>query len=208
MDIRSLAYLLKSAQNVDEIDAHREEIVELLPMLDIMVGYDQNNYAHQYDLWFHSLHAVMFLPRGLDDDILYLATLLHDIGKPDSRCKGRREDDPNAHYYGHPEKSYEIVRDDIIPYLDSIHQVLSHDEKELLLYYVRYHDDHISLKIKHIRRHLKMVDIDIFKKLMLLQIADAKAHVMIPVVEERVRVCTILSGEYADELKARIDRGE
>ena len=207
MDLRELIHLLGTAQDVNEIDSHREEILELLPMLRIMVGYDQNNPAHQYDLWFHTLYAIMFLPRGLDDDMLYLATLLHDIGKPDSRCKGRKEGDPYSHYYGHPERSYEIVRDVVIPYLDSIHQTLSDDEKEALLYFVHYHDDHVSLRIKHLRRHLKMVDLSVFKRLMILQIADAKAHVMIPVVEERVRVCTILSGEYADELKEKIDKG-
>lgn len=209
MDIRDIAHLLKSAQSVEEIDAHREEILYVFPQLRIMVDYDQNNHAHQYDLWFHSLHTVMFLPRGLDDDMLYIGALLHDIGKPDCRCKGRKEGDTNAHYYGHPEKSYEIVRDDIIPYfVGHLHQEIFDFEKEVLLYYVHYHDDHVSLKIKHLRRHLKMVDIDTFKKLMLLQVADAKAHVMIPIIEERVRICSILAGEYADELKAKIDSGQ
>lgn len=207
MDLRQLMHLLRTANSVEEIDAKRYEIISLLPMLDIMVDYDQNNYAHQYDLWFHSLHAVMFLPRNIDDDILYLAALLHDIGKPDCRCKGKKEGDTNAHYYGHPERSYEIVRDSVIPHLKSIHQELSEDEAYRLLYYVHYHDDHVSLKIKHMRRHLAMVDLDTFKKLMLLQVADAKAHVMIPVVEERVRVCTILSGDFADEQKAKLDAG-
>lgn len=32
------------------------------------------------------------------DDMLYLAALLHDIGKPDCQVVGKREDDVNMHY--------------------------------------------------------------------------------------------------------------
>lgn len=55
------------------------------------------------------------LPRGLEDDMLYLAALFHDIGKPDSQCRGSRKDDVTMHYYGHPKKSREIVDSIIIP---------------------------------------------------------------------------------------------
>ena len=46
-----------------------------------MFGYDQKNSAHQYDLWMHSLHVVCNLPRRMENDMVYLAALLHDIGK-------------------------------------------------------------------------------------------------------------------------------
>ena len=39
----------------------------------IMIDYDQQNWTHQYDLWQHSLHTVLGVPRGIDDDMLYLA---------------------------------------------------------------------------------------------------------------------------------------
>ena len=65
-----------------------------------------------------------------------------------------------------------------------------------LLYYVEYHDDRVSEKVKH----ANMVSFDDFQKLMLLQVADAKAHVMIPVVLERIKVCTALAGEKGREL--------
>ena len=34
--------------------------------------------------------------------MLYLAALLHDIGKPDCPCRGTKPEDTNMRYYGHP----------------------------------------------------------------------------------------------------------
>ena len=53
---------------------------------------------------------------GLRRDVVYAAALLHDIGKPEAQCRGKREGDPDMHYYGHPEKSMEIVRKEQIPH--------------------------------------------------------------------------------------------
>ena len=46
-----------------------------------MFDYDQMNKAHQYDLWMHCIHTVLEIPKNIDDDMLYLSALLHDIGK-------------------------------------------------------------------------------------------------------------------------------
>lgn len=53
-----------------------------------------------------------FPPCGLQssaedgNDMVYLAALLHDIGKPEAQFRGKREGDPDMHYYGHPEKAW------------------------------------------------------------------------------------------------------
>ena len=200
MNLMFLIDLLKTANSVEEIDHYREEIAGLIPRVRDMFDYDQKHSAHQFDLWNHSIHTVLNLPRNLDDGMLYLAALLHDIGKPESQCKSKRVDDTNMHYYGHPKKSMEILRDEVIPHwLNSGEKLLPADIKRLL-YYVEYHDDRVSEKVKHVRWHTNMVSFDDFQKLMLLQVADAKAHVMIPVVLERIKVCTDLAGEKGREL--------
>ena len=105
------------------------------------------------------------------------------------------------HYYGHPAKSLEIARDEIIPYLISIGESLSEDEQRRLLYYVGYHDDRVSLKVKHLRRHLGLgASLAEFQNLMKLQVADAKAHVMIPIVDQRIEICDKMSGELAEQM--------
>lgn len=200
MDIRELCSLLKNADNAEEIDRKREKILALIPAAEIMIDYDQQNWTHQYDLWQHSLHTVLGLPRGLEDDMLYLGALLHDIGKPESQTKGEKDGRINMHYYGHPEKSLQLVKQEIVPTMEWNGEFLSETEKKRLFYYVAFHDDHVSFRKKHLRRHLKTASFEEFQKLMLLQTADAKAHIQVPVIEERAQICEALAGEYGREL--------
>ena len=209
MLLKELLELLKTAKTINEIDEKRLEIKTLIPKVDIMIDFDQDNHAHQYMLWEHCLHAVVGIDKLCDDEMLYLAALLHDIGKPDCQVEGKRPDDRNKHYYGHPKRSMEIVRDEVIPYLQDMGSVLSEDEIRRLLYYVEYHDDRVSLRMKHLRRHLNMgASLEEFQNLMRLQVADAKAHIMLPVIMERIEICGKLASEYSEELYKDIISGK
>jgi len=192
--------LLKYGTTPDIIDNKRNEIAQLIPAIKGMFDYDQCSMYHQYNLWLHCVHTVLELPRGIDDDMLYLAALLHDIGKPICRCTGKKADDPYAHYYGHPVVSKQILNDEVIPYLERLDILLKNEDKERLLYYVEYHDDRVSLRIKHLRRHLQIVSLETFKKLMLLEVADAKAHIIDERIQERIYICNTWASGYADEL--------
>ena len=50
-----------------------------------------------------------------------------------------------------------------------------------------------------------MVDVDTFKNLMELQIADAKAHVIFPIVQKRIDICSEWKNGRADMIKAKLD---
>ncbi len=209
MNISELIQILRNADNAADIDTHREEIVELIPAVRIMFGYDQQNIAHQYDLWEHSLQTVVGLPKDIDDDMVFLAAMIHDIGKPDCQIYGERDGQINMHYYGHPARSLEITRDQIIPDLLSKGEDLSEDEQRRLIYYVEYHDDRMSLRMKHLRQHLNLgASLQEFQNLMKLQVSDARAHVLIPIVRQRIEMCTQLSGEYAEKLYRDILAGK
>lgn len=67
----------------------------IIPELAPMVGFDQRNKHHLYDLWNHTLHVVSAVPN---DPSLRMAALLHDVGKPKTQTFGP---DGYAHYYGH-----------------------------------------------------------------------------------------------------------
>ncbi len=174
-----------------------------------MVGFNQQNRAHQYDLWEHSLHTVVRLPKDIEDDRVYLAAILHDIGKPDCQIYDESDVKVNMHYYGHPERSMEIIRDMVIPELMAKGEKLTEDEQRRLLYHVEYHDDRVSLRMKHLRRHLNLgASVDEFKNLMKLQVADAKAYILIPNIQQRIEICEKLSGGYAEELYQAILSGK
>lgn len=205
MQFEELVQLLKTAEDVQEIDKHREDIAQWIPKVRTMFEYDQKNSAHQYDLWMHCVHTVVGLPRNLEDDMLYLAALLHDIGKPDCQVKGKRPDDRDMHYYGHPLRSREIVETEVIPFLLEKGTNLSEEDRQRLIYYVEHHDDRMSLRLKHVREHMNIpVSFETFQKLMHLEVSDALAHVQIPVVAERVQVCSALAGEEGRKLYEQI----
>lgn len=208
MNLADLITILRESDSEADIDRHRPDIVQLIPKVKIMLDFNQQNYAHQYDLWEHCLQTVVGLPKDIDDDMVFLAAMLHDIGKPDCQTYDTRDGKVNMHYYGHPQRSMEIVKDAIIPELLSKGESLRDDEQRRLIYYVEYHDDRVSLRMKHLRRHLNMgVSLQEFQNLMRLQVADAKAHVLIPVVRKRIEICGKLAGEYGEELYRKIKAG-
>ena len=193
MTYEELIHLLKTSTTVDEINSRREEIADLVPESRIMFDFDQRNHAHPYDLWIHSIHTVLGLPRSLDDDALYLAALFHDIGKPSCQKPPVNESDVSFHYPGHPVKSREIAEDIILPRIIDIGAPLSSHEKELFIYYVAHHDDHMKISDELVKEYLEDISLEEFHHLMLLEVSDAIAHVQLPIIAERVRVCRILS---------------
>ena len=68
---------------------------ELLPM----VGFDQRNRHHCYDVWEHTLRVLAAVPPELE---LRLAALLHDVGKPNCFTVDEKG---QGHFYGHPAES-------------------------------------------------------------------------------------------------------
>lgn len=196
MTTKSLVMLLRTAACFEEINNRREEIAVLLPEVAMMFEYDQNNSYHPYDLWEHCVRTALEIPKEHPDDMLFLAALLHDIGKPESRCAGRKPEDTESHYYGHPEVSRRIVEENIIPRLE-----LTGEEKKRLIYYVENHDDHVGLRPRNIRRHYETVPLEWFRNLMLLQIGDAVTHDMDrTLIRERYEICKALYEGKAEEL--------
>lgn len=209
MRLGDFLLLLRSASSFEEIDEYKDEITELMPKVNIMVDFDQQNHAHQYDLWEHCIQAVIGMPKNMEDEMIYLAAFLHDIGKPDCQSYDTKDGKVNMHYYGHPARSMEIVRDEIVPGLLDKGFLLTTDQIRRLLYYVEYHDDCVSLRMKHLRRHLNMgASIEEFQNLMNLQVADAKAHIMLPVILERIDICSKWAGEYANQVYKDILAGK
>ncbi len=196
MNTKELIQLLRTSKDFIEINNHREEIASFLPQVATMFDYDQNNSYHPYDLWEHCVRTALEIPKDTADDMLFIAAMLHDIGKPESRCAGRKEGDTESHYYGHPEVSKRIVEEQIVPLLK-----LTPEDAKRLVYYVQFHDDHVGFKPHHLRKHYERVPLPVFQNLMLLQMADAITHTWEkPLIQERYNTCKTLHEKKAEEL--------
>ena len=53
-----------------------------------------------------------------------------------------------------------------------------------------------------------MVSLEEFKKLMLLEVADAKAHIIHPIIQARIDICGKWSTSYADERLEQIENSQ
>ena len=129
---------------------------EILPM----VGFDQQNYHHIYDVWEHSLHAVEQVPPVAE---LRCAALLHDIGKP--HCF-TIDENGLGHFYGHAAISKERA-DAMLRRLKC-----SNETRERIVRLVDWHDRNIPRTEKSVGRALRILGEEELRLLILLKRAD------------------------------------
>ncbi len=78
-------------------------LTQVLPELAPMVGFQQHNPHHCYDVFTHTAHVVQSVPPDLP---LRWAALLHDAGKP--QCF-TMDEGGRGHFYGHARCSVQIA---------------------------------------------------------------------------------------------------
>ena len=139
-----------------EIRDNEYELMDLIPELKDMVGFDQKNPNHHLDLWNHTLYALSLAGPDLE---IRLALLLHDIGKP--HCY--TEKDGNRHYFGHPKVSSEMSK----KILKRLH--FDKDYIDEVCYLIENHDLPISKKLVETNPNLAL-------KLYEIQRCDSMAH--------------------------------
>ena len=129
---------------------------EILPM----VGFDQRNYHHCYDVWEHTLHALEATPQ---DAVLRCAVLLHDVGKPkcftvDAAGVG--------HFYGHGTVSLDFA-DNMLRRLKC-----SNEFRETVVRLVEWHDRMIPVNEKGVRKALRRLGETDLRRLIAVKRAD------------------------------------
>lgn len=133
--------------------------IELGPEVAKMVGFEQKNSHHCYDLWEHTLRTVEGIKaEGLTPEQfkkLRIAAFFHDIGKPD--VSKFNEQTGQQVFYGHAMHSVDVAS----PILEK----LGYSEQEIaqLVFFIGHHDDFISYKSKlapFMRNHEFIRDID------------------------------------------------
>lgn len=143
--------------------AYPDVICTILPQLQPMVGFEQQNPYHAYDVYTHSCKATAAAPSI---PALRWAAFLHDSGKPHTFTKDER----GGHFYGHAQVSEDIAR-------QSLRQLKS-DRKTLdaVVTLIRHHDMVFSGNAKQIKRIVNRIGDELTEQLILLHRADVSAQ--------------------------------
>ena len=114
-----LCKLLEGKDVYRVLDNYHDIVFTIMPELEPMYNLDQQNPAHRYDVWHHTLHAVENIRPDAE---LRLAMLFHDSGKPTVKTI---DENGIGHFYGHAEYSVEIARK-ILGYMKTSNRLCKH----------------------------------------------------------------------------------
>ncbi len=134
-----------------------------IPELKDLIGFQQNNPYHAYDVFDHTVHAIEKCES--DDLVVRLAVFFHDFGKPHSYQDG---EDGIRHFKGHGKVSAEIT--------DSIMKRLRFDNetRNNVVELVYYHDATFEVGNKYVKRWLNKIGEKQFRRLLEIRKADIK----------------------------------
>ena len=89
-----LYYILMDSDIVKSINLNLNSLVEIIPEIKYMIGFEHNHPHHHLNVWDHTLYALSLSENNFD---IRLTLLLHDIGKPFSY-----QDNEVRHFHNHP----------------------------------------------------------------------------------------------------------
>lgn len=157
-----LLYILEG--NKYTIFSNQEWISNLIPEIKPMIGMNQHNPNHSYDVWEHTVISIVNAPNN---PILRLTMLFHDIGKP--KCY-TVDENGIGHFYGHPKESCHIA--------NSVLNRLNFDASTISLIdqLIFYHDAQIPSKSVAVKRWLGKLEEEVFRMLLEVKRADVMAQ--------------------------------
>ncbi len=154
-------------------------LAEISPKLAAMVGFDQKNPHHKYDLFEHTLRVVAALPADLT---LRWAALLHDVGKLDTMTIG---DDGVGHFYDHQSQSV-LIANQLLNRLKAPKKL-----NRAVANLVKHHMYRPVLKDKALRRWLNKIGSSAVDQMIALMRADMLAT-------------GTLDGSFSDDLHLKV----
>ena len=157
--------IVASKQFYIELIMYSDVFSLFIPELKDLIGFQQNNPYHAYDVFDYTVHAIEKCESG--DLVVRLAVLFHDFGKPHSYQDG---EDGIRHFKGHGRVSAAIT--------DSIMRRLRFDNKTRhnVVELVYYHDATFEVGKKYIKRWLNKIGEKQFRRLLEVRRADIKGQ--------------------------------
>ena len=156
-------------------------LIDLIPEIKSMVGFEHNHPHHHLDVWNHTLLALSKAPCDFQ---IRLVLLLHDIGKPHSY-----QDEEVRHFKNHPTISSNMSKD-ILKRLN-----FNSIEIEEICYLIKKHDSLILNK--DIQENISLV-----RKRFKIQFCDALAHNPLK-LEKRIEYLLKMNDKINEENEKR-----
>lgn len=141
---------------------YAEVFCAVMPELKPMIGFDQHNFHHSYDVWEHTMKAMEACP--VEDIVLKFTILFHDMGKP---AAFTMDAEGIGHFYGHGEISRKLC--------SGIMKRLRFDTKTAseVRTLVEVHDARVEGNTRSIRRWLNRLGLEQFERLLIMKTCDA-----------------------------------
>lgn len=152
----NLYNILMSDDVILEINNNLEYILNIIPEIKSMIGFDHKHPHHHLDVFNHTLYAISLSKK---DFSIRMALLFHDISKPYCYV----EKDGIRHYPNHPIYSEKITR--------IVLERLEYDKDFIqeVCYLVKNHD--YPIREREVKENLSLL-----KKRLEVQRCDALAH--------------------------------
>ncbi len=139
---------------------YSDVISVIIPEVALLVGFDQRNPHHIYDIYTHSVKAVANSPS---DIIVRLTMLLHDIEKPSCYTVG---EDGIGHFYEHGR----VGKDTVIAILKNLK--FDNDTVKKVSQLVLFHDGEIHPSPRAVKRWLSKIGKEELIRLIYVKNAD------------------------------------
>lgn len=170
----------------DILSNYAEILSVIIPEITPMIGLEQKNPHHCYDVWTHTVKSLDCSEKNL---IIRLAVLFHDIGKPETFFT---DENGVGHFYSHAEAGERIC--------ETVLRRLKFDTKTIfsVSQLVKYHDAQIQPTEKSVKKWLNRIGPEQFERLLSVKKADAKATVN---YEEKLNVLGEIQSVYHEILE-------
>ncbi len=142
---------------------YADVICVFAPCITKSIGFDQKNKYHVYDVYTHMVKALSYAPYDLK---IRLATLFHDVGKPECFTI----DESGGHFKGHSEISAKSAKE----LFDALK--IDNETKDTAVMLIREHQRDILPQKKYVKRFLSKFSYEFLDMLLEVKTADTLAH--------------------------------
>jgi len=163
--------MLQGKNVMNTLDEFQEIISCIIPEIKAMIGFEQNNPYHCYDIWKHTLITV----NNVEGLILRLTMFFHDIAKPNCYSIDKHG---IGHFYGHADESAEIASEIFKRMKLTNSESITKNDIKIVIELIKYHDIIINPQKKSVRKILSKLDgnIEQFQRLLSVKKADILAQ--------------------------------